>query len=186
MTEELIERTSLRVSGWLVANVHDWHDVETGAFDTSSCRSFSDPRDTEGVNGQNAQIAKLIVAVGDNDSAVAKRQGFASDQELDDLADGSSGQKLCVPAHLRSALIEIGLQGALVPINLFAVREKDPVFLAGDAWTDLEFEVAIDSGAVVHVCSPQDCPGYVLEESAGSRRGQEFLMGDGGTIPNLG
>ena len=95
---------------------------------------------------------------------------------MDDLADGSSGQKLCVPARLRSALIEIGLQGALAPINLFEVHVKDPVFLAGDAWTDLEFEVALDSGAVVLVCSPRDCPGYVLVESAGSRRGQEFPM----------
>ena len=43
------------------------------------------------------------------------------------------------------------------------------VFLAGDAWADLESEVALDSGAVVHVCSPEDLPGYVLEESAGSR-----------------
>ena len=63
----------------------------------------------------------------------------------------------------------------------------DLVFLSGDAWTDLEFEEALDSGsAVVHACSPQDCPGYVLEESADSRRVQEFLMGDGGTIPNSG
>ena len=90
---------------------------------------------------------------------------------MDDLADESSGQKLCVPALLRSALVEIGFQGVLAPVNLFEGREKDPVFVAGDAWTDLEFEVALDWGAVVHVCSPEDCPGYVFEESAGSRRG---------------
>ena len=53
-------------------------------------------------------------------------------------------------------------------------------------WEDLEFEVALDSGSVVHVCSMEDIPGYRVSESAGSRRGQEFLMGDGGTIPNLG
>jgi hypothetical protein len=55
-----------------------------------------------------------------------------------------------------------------------------------DAWEDLEFEVALDSGSVVHVCAPADCPGYSLEESPGSKRGQEFQMGDGGCIPNLG
>ena len=38
----------------------------------------------------------------------------------------------------------------------------------------------------MHVCSLEDCPGYRLGESPGSRRRQEFLMGDGGTIPNLG
>ena len=62
------------------------------------------------------------------------------------------------------------------------------MFLAGggDTWGDLEFEVALDSGAVIHVCAPTDCLGYAFSESPGSRRGQEFLMGDGGTIPNLG
>ena len=44
----------------------------------------------------------------------------------------------------------------------------------------------LDSGAVVHVCALADCPGYVLEESPGSHRGLEFLMGDGGVIFNLG
>ena len=53
-------------------------------------------------------------------------------------------------------------------------------------WKDIEFEVALDSGSVVHVCAPDDCPGYRTEDSPGSRRGQEFFVGDGGTIPNLG
>ena len=56
---------------------------------------------------------------------------------------------------------------------------------ADEAWKDIEFEVALDSGSVVHVCAPEDIPGYHVGESAGSRRRQEFLMGDGGTIPNL-
>ena len=54
------------------------------------------------------------------------------------------------------------------------------------AWKDLDIEVALDSGSVVHVCAPEDCSGYRTTDSPGSRRGQEFLMGDGGTIPNLG
>ena len=58
--------------------------------------------------------------------------------------------------------------------------------MAGDSWSDMEFEVALDSGAVVHVCAPEDCPGYLLAESPGSKQGQRFLMGDGGTIANLG
>ena len=60
------------------------------------------------------------------------------------------------------------------------------LLLAGDSWSDLEFEVALDSGAVVHVCSLEDCPGYSLEESPGSRSGPRFFMGDGGTIANVG
>ena len=42
------------------------------------------------------------------------------------------------------------------------------------------------SGAIIHVCSPEDCPGYVLAGSPGSRSGLRFLMGDGGTIAYLG
>ena len=38
----------------------------------------------------------------------------------------------------------------------------------------------------MHVCSLEDCPGYMLQDSPGSKSGQKFMMGDGGTIPNLG
>ena len=48
------------------------------------------------------------------------------------------------------------------------------------------FEVALDSGSIVHVCALSDCPGYRLGESLGSKRKQVFMMGDGGEIPNLG
>ena len=66
------------------------------------------------------------------------------------------------------------------------MRDTAAVYVNEESWTDMEFEVALDSGSVVHVCSLDDCRGYKLAESPGSRRGQEFLMGDGGTIPNLG
>ena len=81
----------------------------------------------------------------------------------------------------------IGLQDILAPVNILEVRGGDAVYaLNEEAWQDVEFEVALDSGSVVHVCSLEDVRGYRLEESPGSKRGQEFLMGDGGTIPNLG
>ena len=79
VTEALIARTSLRVPGWSIAKVHDWHDVDTGTIDTSSCWSFSDPKDKEGVDGQNAQIAKLIVALGGNGSG--RRAIFRAEAE---------------------------------------------------------------------------------------------------------
>ena len=47
--------------------------------------------------------------------------------------------------------------------------ETQAILIANEEWTDLEFEVALDSEAVIHVCSPGDCPGYVLEDSPGSR-----------------
>ena len=74
----------------------------------------------------------------------------------------------------------------MAPKNSITVTETAEVLTASDAWRDLEFGVALDSGSVVHVCSIDDCKGYKVGDSPGSRRGQEFLMGDGGTIPNLG
>ena len=35
------------------------------------------------------------------------------------------------------------------------------------AWTDVEFEVALDSGSQDHVCDEADTPGYVLTASPG-------------------
>ena len=52
--------------------------------------------------------------------------------------------------------------------------------MANEEWNDFEFEVALDSGAVIHVCSPSDCPGYTLEESPGSKRGQFFFLATAG------
>ena len=65
---------------------------------------------------------------------------------------------------------------------------KDPelIWINDEAWRDLEFEVLLDSGSVVQVCSIDGIPGYRLGESPGSTKGQAFLMGDGGTTPNPG
>ena len=71
-------------------------------------------------------------------------------------------------------------------MNLVELDDPASVLVADEAWQDIEFEVALDSGAVVHVCSDLDTPGYVLEASPGSRVGQNFVMGDGGKTPNLG
>ena len=66
-------------------------------------------------------------------------------------------------------------------------RKKESIFAAiNETWEDLDFEVALDTGSVVHVCAPADCPRCLLQESPGSRQNSEFSMDDGGTIPNLG
>ena len=81
----------------------------------------------------------------------------------------------------------VGLIQVLAPVNFMMTKKKESILTAtNEAREDLEFEVALDSGSVAHVCAPADCPGYMLQESPGSRRGQEFPMEDGGTIPNLG
>ena len=56
----------------------------------------------------------------------------------------------------------------------------------GDDYIDVEFEVALDSGCTDNVCHPGDIPGYSVQSSAGSRRGQNFTVGDGNKISNDG
>ena len=73
-------------------------------------------------------------------------------------------------------------------MNLFedAVDPSTKILNMNDHWEDLEFEVALDSGLIVHIASEMDTPGYHLRESEGSRRKQNFVVGDGGELPNLG
>ena len=55
-----------------------------------------------------------------------------------------------------------------------------------EEWCDVEFEVALDSGSQDHVCDEANTPGYALEHSPGSSRGQCFIVGNGGRLPNMG
>ena len=75
-------------------------------------------------------------------------------------------------------------------LNSFDFDGDDEIPMNGQDWqgnwVDVEFEVALDSGAIVHVCHEDDAPGYMLQESTGSRRKQHFTVGDGGRLPNQG
>ena len=72
-------------------------------------------------------------------------------------------------------------------IHVFEADDVECLMNSAESeWTDVEFEVALDSGSIVNVCHPDDVPGYALEESPGSRRGQHFVVGDGGKLKNMG
>ena len=109
--------------------------------------------------------------------AVAKRQGFNDDDIVEDMLHGRSNQKIDVPS---------GLRGHSTRLDMTTVEKGGQVLMTNDAWEHIESEVAFDSGSVVHVWAPDDCPGYMLQESPGSKRGQSFQMGDGGLVKNLG
>ena len=47
-------------------------------------------------------------------------------------------------------------------------------------------EVALDSGCVEHVCDRSDAPGTEVTESPGSKRGQNFIVGNGEKVLNQG
>ena len=65
-----------------------------------------------------------------------------------------------------------------MPVNLMILREKASVLVAtNEQREDIKFDAELDFCSVVHARAPADCPGYLLPASAGSRRGQEFLVG---------
>ena len=54
-------------------------------------------------------------------------------------------------------------------------------------WTDIDVEIALDSGACDHVMDVEsDAPGYVITESPSSQRGGGFIVGNGERVPNDG
>ena len=158
------------------------------------CCSIGKPEVDAELEERNIQVAQLIDALGKiGDSgkravleAVARRHGV-DDGEVCRMLEGSSDKKIAVPHHLRAPMQSIGLGEMLAPINVITTIDSEAIFVNQEsAWQDIEFEVALDSGSVVHVCSIEDVPGYQVGDSPGSRSGQRFLMGDGGEIPNLG
>ena len=144
-------------------------------------------------SSHNEQILKVIDTLGKHGSgrraivrAIAEKQGIVDEDQLQLLYSGSPGIKLKVPNALRQTLENAGFGDVLAPVNIITSADPAEILVNTAVWEDIEFEVALDSGSVVHVCAPADIPGYHVGESIGSRRGQEFLMGDGGTIPNMG
>ena len=53
-------------------------------------------------------------------------------------------------------------------------------------WADVEIEVTLDSGCCDHVMHADEAPGYLVTDSPGSLRGQNFIVGNGHKIPNQG
>ena len=64
--------------------------------------------------------------------------------------------------------------------------QASEVLAAEASWEDIEIEVALHSGSVLHIVSESDTPRCLLDSSASARPCDEFIVGDGGTMKNLG
>ena len=53
-------------------------------------------------------------------------------------------------------------------------------------WRDVYVEVALDIGACRHVMAAEDAPWYAVQDSPGSRRGQNFIARNGEQVPHEG
>ena len=68
------------------------------------------------------------------------------------------------------------LFGGMAAVNLFDVEHESEVRVGVEG---IDFEAALDSGCVEHVCDDLDAPGYSVASSAGSTKGQHFIVGNG-------
>ena len=66
--------------------------------------------------------------------------------------------------------------------------EDDPAVMAVEEFVETDIVITLDSGCVDHLADMADMPGYacVLEPSPGSRRGQNFIVGNGSKVKNEG
>ena len=73
-------------------------------------------------------------------------------------------------------------EALVLPVTIEETNE----ILAVDEYREIDIEVMLDSGCCKHVMDAEDAPGYTVMPSAGSRRGQNFIVGNGQRIPNEG
>ena len=143
----------------------------------------------------STDIADIVYSLADSDidanravlRAVANVVGDISDQQIENWLVGKSERQIDVPHRMRDLLSSMNLGHVLAPLNLLEAKCGASVFVTEEEqWREIDIEVALDSGSVCHVASMADTPCYTLDGSAKARPCAEFIVGDGGAVPNLG
>ena len=77
------------------------------------------------------------------------------------------------------------IESSILPVT---TDDDEGDILGVDSWIDSEIEFTLDSGCCEHVMDLGDAPGYgaFLTQSDGSRRKQNFIVGNGQKVPNEG
>ena len=93
-------------------------------------------------------------------------------------------------ALLRELGVYDDLIEAIPPVpsrNIFT-SEEDPAVMAMEDFVETDILLTLDSGCCDHIVDMADAPGYacVLHPSAGSQRGQKFVVGNGERVSNRG
>ena len=72
--------------------------------------------------------------------------------------------------------------------QLIMMTDDDEPCALNVEWVETEIEICLDSGCCDHVLDLIDAPGYAsfLGESAGSKRGQKYVVGNGQRVKNEG
>jgi hypothetical protein len=75
-----------------------------------------------------------------------------------------------------------------IPSCNIVTGEEDPAVMAMEDFVETDILLTLDSGCCDHIVDMADAPGYacVLHPSAGSQRGQKFVVGNGDRVANRG
>ena len=94
----------------------------------------------------------------------------------------------CVGFGITERGLRVDEVGPLDPdANLLPLTtDDDEHLLPITDWQDVEIEITLDSGCCEHVLDVAEVPGYIVSESPGSRRRQNFIVGNGSKVPNEG
>ena len=71
---------------------------------------------------------------------------------------------------------------------LITHSEEDPAVMPLEEFVETDVQLTLDSGCCDHILDNADAPGYAnaLQPSAGSKRRQRFVVGNGERVPNRG
>ena len=166
-----IQLSSLGTAGWAFANVEDWEAFDAHMTTGGKYYCFNEPnqdamRNTSNVSAQSDLRARVERSV--REQVVQRMDG-----------------------ELVEVLKILGTLDEVVNKTVAIIESRDTnadgVFPI-DEWVDRTIEVTLDSGACDHILDLDDAPGYAnfLAESPGSKRGQEYVVGNGAEVPNEG
>ena len=171
-------------------HVNTLSPVGTGHVASGSVVAFG-----SGPSAEVEQITMLVRTLASDEraaglsvlKAVAALEGVLDDAEVREIFEGTSERRLTPAPTLRQLLCNMNLTHTMAPVNLMEWGQTPSAVLAAEAkWNNIEIEVALDSGSVVHIASEADTPAYVLDSSPSAKPCEEFVVGDGGTMRNLG
>ena len=169
--EEEIEESSLGVTGWAFSEVRDWWEI-----DVEKSMALGSPGVNSCINIDHEPRTATPDAVD------MMRQSRRRRMPLDSL--GVQTVQLLDAIGALDSVIE-KIEASILPVT---TDDDEGDILGVDSWVDSEIEITLDSGCCEHVMDLGDAPGYgaFLTQSDGSRRKQNFIVGNGQKVPNEG
>ena len=170
--EDEIEESSLGISGWAFAHDPDLVSVDIGESMTLGSSAF----------GNCVSIDPEPRNSATQDTVDAMRRSRRRRMALDSL--GVQTVQLLDAIGALDDIVE-KIESSILPVT---TDDDEGDILGVDSWIDSEIEITLDSGCCEHVMDLGDAPGYgaFLTQSDGSRRKQNFIVGNGQKVPNEG